>query len=176
MTAQAARVLRPRSAGTASAQRPAAQARPTLSVVHALTPSRSTLPFLGLVISLLLTALGVALLLNALMARTAGDLHRTREAAAEAREASVVLQAQLDQRSSSAALSDRARSLGMVPADMPGLVDLGSGSVTGGRPAQAPKAPDPRSFGARKPPAAAPAVEAPAPADPPPAPTPEQTP
>lgn len=185
MTAQAARALRPRGAGAGCAQRPATQTRPVLSVVHAWSPSRSTLPFLGLVISLLLAALGVALLLNAFMASTAGNLQRTREAASEARESAVVLQSQLDQRRSSAALAERARSLGMVPAETPGLVDLGSGSVTAGKPAPSPTAAAPQPAESQLAPQASqapgatpaePAAEAQATAVQPPAPTSGQTP
>ncbi|WP_194949088.1 hypothetical protein [Actinomyces trachealis] len=135
MTAQAAR-----APGTSrAAPRAVPQPRPTLSVVRGLNQVRSNLPFLGLVVLLLLGALALALVLNAMMARTAGELQRARESASEVREASMVLQTKLDQRSSSVELSTRAQKMGMVPAGIPGVVDLKASSVTAGKPAAVPQ-------------------------------------
>ncbi|SPT53925.1 Uncharacterised protein [Actinomyces bovis] len=164
MTAQAARA---RSASRAM-PRLAPQPRPNLSVVRGLNQVRFKLPILGMVVALLLSTLILILVLTALMARTAGELQRTRELVSEVREASVVLQSQLDQRSSSAELSTRAQKLGMVPAGAPGVVNLRDGSLAAGKPAAVPTPAASAATGANAapPPVAAPPAAAPEAASP----------
>lgn len=140
MSAQAVHAPRTRRAAKPL---PSTSSRPQLSVVRALNPARSTLPMVVVVLVVLAGALIANLVIMGHTTHVAGEVQRTRDELSQTREAIVVDQKALYERSASTALVSKAASLGMVPGLAPGVVDLRGSTVTKGKPAPAPSAPAP---------------------------------
>ena len=142
-------VRAPRSTAPRRAEPRAAAPRPQLTVVRAIAPARTTLPFLVLVVLLLVSALLAPMILNAQMARTAYAMQRSQIELNEVEDHTETLRTQVQEASSPGHLAMRAAALGMVPAAAPGDIVLSDGTISGGEPAAPPA------------PAAAPAADAP---------------
>lgn len=125
---------------TVRVTRPAAPARqsdkrPTLEVVRSIAPARATLPFLLLVVTILAAALVTSMVLNARMAQTAFEMQTMREKLNVINDHIDTVSTQVEDQAAPDHLAQRATELGMVPAGVPGVVDLGAGQVVGGAPA-----------------------------------------
>ena len=114
--------------------------RPRLRVVSgASRATSSSLPFLALVIMVLAGALVASMLLNAKMADTAYRMKEKQVELNVAEDHVETLRTQVQEASAPDALAARAKELGMVPAAVPGVIDVENGRLTEGAPAQAPK-------------------------------------
>lgn len=123
----AARVTAPRTTAPRTTDKPAW--RPRLQVVRSPEPSRSLVPFLTLCLGVLLSALVAALLLNTAMAVSSHRVHKQQVELAQLRETEAELQARLDSAGSPSELRQRARSLGMVPAEATIYLSVASQSI-----------------------------------------------
>lgn len=132
----AARAPRPTSARRSQPR--AAEPRPQLTVVRAIAPARSTLPFLVLVVVILVSALLAPMILNAQMARTAYAMQKAQIELNELNDHTETLCTQVQQASAPGSLAERAAALGMVPAAAPGVIVLSDHTITGGEPAKNP--------------------------------------
>ena len=112
-----------------SAEQPRAAWRPRLHVVRSPERSRSLVPFLTLCLTVLLTALVTALLLNTSMAVSSHRVHVQQIELSQLRETEAELQARLDSLGSPSELRQRARSLGMVPAEATVYISVGTRSI-----------------------------------------------
>jgi hypothetical protein len=92
------------------------------------------MPFLAICGGLLAVALLLALVLNTTMAR--GSYEQARLQRDVAQVAQDVQSKQAELRAAEASLPDRARDLGMVPAEDPTILSAVTGQVVGGAPAQ----------------------------------------
>lgn len=91
-------------------------------------------------VALLLAGLGAVLMLNTSMARDSFEAGRLEARSAELGETRDVLVQEVDAQAAPQHLAQRARSLGMVPADSAAFVDLQQGTVLGvARPAEQPE-------------------------------------
>lgn len=106
--------------------------RPRLRVVRGVAPARTTLPFLLLVVVILAGALVSSMVLNAQMASTAYRMQQAQVELDVVNDHVVTLQTQVQEASAPNSLAQRAAELGMVPAAAPGVIELSSGTVTGG--------------------------------------------
>ncbi|CAM2730972.1 hypothetical protein ACSL103130_00050 [Actinomyces slackii] len=130
---------RAQGASPASAGRAQDSARPALRVIRSAAPSRSTLPFLAIIILILSGALVASMLLNAQMADTAYQMKDKQIELNVMNDHVETLRTQVQEASAPDSLASRAEELGMVPAGAPGVVDLESSSLSGGAPAEAEK-------------------------------------
>ncbi len=123
------------TAARATATRPASRLtdkqawKPRLQVVRSPEPSRSLVPFLALCLGVLLCALVAALLLNTAMAVSSHRVHEQQIELAQLRETQAEMQARLDSTGSPSELRQRARSLGMVPAEATVYISVASQSI-----------------------------------------------
>lgn len=106
--------------------------RPRLRVVRGVVPARTTLPFLLLVVLILAGALVSSMVLNAQMASTAYRMQQAQVELDVVNDHVATLQTQVQEASAPNSLAQRAAELGMVPAAAPGVIELSSGTVTGG--------------------------------------------
>lgn len=111
-----------------------------LRVVRGIAPGRSTIPFVLLIATILIGALATTMVLNAKMATTAYELQKASTELDVVEDHVETVRGQVNDAAAPDALADRAVELGMVPAAAPGVVDLRSGTVTGGSAAGAPGA------------------------------------
>ncbi len=137
MSVQAAHAPRARRAAKPL---PATRTRPQLYVVRAAGSARSTLLLVVVVLAVLGGALVGNLVIMGHTTHVSGELQRTRDELSQTREAIAVDQKTLHERSASTTLVRDATRLGMVPGRAPGVVDLRGGTLTEGKPAQAPSA------------------------------------
>ncbi|MBD8079200.1 hypothetical protein [Cellulosimicrobium arenosum] len=103
--------------------------RSRLELVRAPLQARSRVPFLVVCMSVLGTALLLALVLNTSMARGSYEMSDLRREMGRVAEDTQSLQSAV--REAEAALPDRARALGMVEAEDPAMVRLSDGAVVG---------------------------------------------
>ncbi|WP_243856679.1 MULTISPECIES: hypothetical protein [Actinomyces] len=106
--------------------------RPTLYVVRGIAPARASLPFLLVVVLILLGALASSMILNATMADTAFRMHEAQIRLNILNDHIDTVRSQVQDVSAADSLAQRATALGMVPAGAPGVVDLTTGTVSGG--------------------------------------------
>ena len=106
--------------------------RPVLHVVRGVAPARGRLPVLLLILVLLLTPVFASTYLNAAMADTAFKLHDAQQRLAAVNEHIDTVNGLLQEASAPDSLAQRATELGMVPAGAPGVVDLTTGTASGG--------------------------------------------
>jgi hypothetical protein len=92
------------------------------------------MPFLAICGALLAAALLMALVLNTTMARGSYEQASLRSEVAHV--AQDVQSKQAELRAAETSLPDRARELGMVPAEDPTIISAATGKVVGGAPAQ----------------------------------------
>jgi hypothetical protein len=127
-------VSRPRRATLTALPGGAAEQRRRLDAVRAPLQATSSLPFLALCAAILFGALLVALLLNTTMARGSYEMARLQREVGQVAQDVQTKQAEL--RAAEATLDDKARRLGMVPAENPTLISVATGQVVGVAPAQ----------------------------------------
>lgn len=128
-----------RARAESPARRPASAAereRPQLYVVRSLVPSRTTLPFLLLIVVILAGALVSSMVLNAQMAETAYQMQEAQIELDVVRDHVETLRHDVQVASAPDSLAARAEGLGMVPAAPPGVVDLTTSTLAGGTPAK----------------------------------------
>lgn len=113
---------------------PGGRSHRRLEAVRAPLQARSSMPFLAICGALLVVALLLALVLNTTMARGSYEQARLQRDAAQV--AQDVQSKQAELRAAEASLPDRARDLGMVPAEDPTILSAVTGQVVGGAPAQ----------------------------------------
>lgn len=106
--------------------------RPALYVVRGIAPARATLPLLLFIVLILVGALVSSMVLNAAMANTAFEMQQAQIRLNVLNDHIDTVRNQVEQVSSADALAQRAAELGMVPAGAPGVVDLSTGTVSGG--------------------------------------------
>ncbi|WP_067782920.1 hypothetical protein [Actinomyces vulturis] len=151
-----------RSRAHAPARRPsvAPVTKPNLTVVRAVAPGKRALPVYALMVVMMLVALVVPMVLNAKMAETAYNMHQAQIELAELQDHNETLRTQVQRASTPEALRSRAAALGMVPAGIPGVVDISRRQVDGGEAAAGTPLPPPPavSAGAAQDAPAAPAV------------------
>ncbi|WP_262851903.1 septum formation initiator family protein [Mumia quercus] len=111
--------------------RPPQQPRRNLRVVPARRPSSPRAPFVLLVVTLLAGGLIGLLLLNTSMQNGAFELAELEKKAETLQSERAQLALEVEQRSTPAALADRASALGMVPNVNPVFLRLKDGSVVG---------------------------------------------
>ncbi|WP_366181417.1 hypothetical protein ABXS69_04930 [Actinomyces timonensis] len=111
-----------------------------LRVVRGIAPGRSVIPFALLIVTILISALVTTMVLNAKMAATAYDLQKASTELDVIQDHVETVRGQVNDAAAPDALAKRAAELGMVPAPAPGVVDLRSGTVTGGSAAGTPGA------------------------------------
>ena len=109
------------------------EARPSLHVVRGQAPARATLPLLLFVVLILVGALVSSMVLNAAMANTAFEMQQAQIRLNVLNDHIDTVRNQVEQVSSADALALRAAELGMVPASVPGVIDLTDSSLSGGR-------------------------------------------
>ena len=110
----------------------ASRSQRQLRVVRGIAPGRSTIPFVLLIAAILVGALATTMVLNAKMAATAYDLQKASAELDVVQDRVETVRGQVNDAAAPDALAKRASELGMVPAAAPGVVDLRSGTVTGG--------------------------------------------
>jgi outer membrane murein-binding lipoprotein Lpp len=98
-----------------------------LDVVRAPLQSASGIPFYVLCAAILAGALLVALLLNTTMARGSYEMARLQKEVGQVAQDVQDVEAQL--RAAEASLPDRARQMGMVPAENPTMISVATGEV-----------------------------------------------
>lgn len=155
--------------------------RPALRLVAPIPRSARRLPFVGVVVGLLVTALLGLLLLNTLAAQDAFRLHHLQEQSAALSDEQQALEVAVARDQSPTTLAARARALGMLPGSDPAFLRLPDGRLIGAVNAVAPPAPQPAPAAAAARPAATaaatpaaaskPAATKPASTNPAPAPT-----
>ena len=107
--------------------------RPSLHVVRGQAPARATLPFLLLVVLILAGALVASMVLNARMAETAFRMQGTQAELNVVNDHIDTVRSQVEDAAAPDHLARRAGELGMVPASVPGVIDLTDSSLSGGR-------------------------------------------
>lgn len=137
MSTAAARVRRPgiediAPSGRRSTARDQVREQPQLHVVRGVAPARSTMPFLLVVVTILLGALGASMFLNARMADTAYKMKAAQTELNVLNDHVETVRTDVQKVSSPESLTDRATELGMVPAAAPGVVDLNDSTMSGG--------------------------------------------
>ncbi|WP_249369919.1 MULTISPECIES: hypothetical protein [unclassified Actinomyces] len=106
--------------------------RPTLYAVRGLAPARTSLPLILVVILILVAALASSMVLNATMADTAFKMQQAQIRLNILNDHIDTVRSQVQDASAADSLAQRATELGMVPAGAPGVVDLTTGTVSGG--------------------------------------------
>jgi hypothetical protein len=107
-----------------------------LDVVRAPLQSASGVPFYVLCASILALALLAALLLNTTMARGSYEMARLQKEVGQV--AQDVQERQAELRAAEASLADRARQMGMVPAENPTMISVATGKVVAAQQAKKP--------------------------------------
>lgn len=113
------------------------QERASLSVVRAIVPARSVFPFFMTIVALLLIAVLAPMALNVQMAKNAYLMHNAETELAILNDHTETLRTQVQQDSSPTALEQAAKSLGMVPSGIAGVIQLKQGSIVDGDAARA---------------------------------------
>lgn len=121
---------RPRRAPLTALPGGARDAGRRLDVVRAPLQSASGVPFYVLCASILAAALLAALLLNTTMARGSYEMARLQKEVGQV--AQDVQERQAELRAAEASLADRARQMGMVPAEDPTMFSVATGEVVAG--------------------------------------------
>lgn len=107
-----------------------------LDVVRAPLQSASGVPFYVLCASILAAALLAALLLNTTMARGSYEMARLQKEVGQV--AQDVQERQAELRAAEASLDERARQMGMVPAENPTMISVATGKVVAAHEAKKP--------------------------------------
>lgn len=114
--------------------RPVSTPAPALKVVQPPRPQRTRVPFLVLCLGILMGAMLGALVLNTVMASTAYDMHSTQLELARTQQANEERAAEVDRLAAPARVTQKARSLGMVPGEAVVYLDLATGEFIGADP------------------------------------------